>query len=133
MVMRDAMKNLSIAQTDKLLNESSGLLGLSGRSSDMRDILSSARKGNQRANIALEVFIYRIKKYIGAYIAAMNGCDVLVFTAGIGENVPYLRKKLTRQLSNLIDKFQIRILVIPTNEELMIARDTYALVKKKMV
>jgi acetate kinase len=103
-------------------------LGLSGRSNDMRDILSAALKGHERANIALKVFIYRIKKFIGAYIGVMNGCHAIIFTAGIGENVPFIRKKITQQLSALIDKFKIRILVIPTNEELMIARDTYRLV-----
>ncbi len=122
-------KKLSIAATAELLNKSSGLLGLSGRSNDMRDILNLAQRGNQRANIALEVFIYRIRKYAGAYIGAMNGCDALIFTAGIGENTPYIRRKICRHLSSLIEKFKMRILVIPTNEELMIARDTYRLVK----
>ncbi|MBU4140908.1 MAG: acetate kinase [Candidatus Omnitrophica bacterium] len=122
-------KKLSISRTDELLNKFSGLLGLSGKSRDMRDILSSAHRGNQRANLALEVFIYRIRKYIGAYIAAMNGCDALVFTAGIGENSPYVRREVCRHLSSLIKKFKMRILVIPTNEELMIARDTYRLVR----
>ena len=122
-------KKLNVAQADKLLNNSSGLLGLSGRSNDMRDILKLARQGNQRANIALEVFIYRIKKYIGAYIGAMNGCDVLVFTAGIGENQPYVRRRISQGVSSLLNKFRTRTLVISTNEELMIARDTYALVR----
>ena len=122
-------KKLNIAKTGELLNKSSGLLGLSGKSNDMRDILKLVHRGNQRANIALEVFIYRIKKYIGAYIAVMNGCDVVVFTAGIGENQPYIRKNVCQGLSSLINKFKIRILVIHTNEELMIARDTYRLVK----
>ncbi len=123
-------RKLSISRTDELLNKSSGLLGLSGKSRDMRDILSSARRGNQRANLALKVFIYRIRKYIGAYIAAMNGCDALVFTAGIGENSPYIRREIRRHLSSLIKKLKTRILVIPTNEELMIARDTYRIVSK---
>lgn len=122
-------KNLSIRRTDELLNKSSGLLGLSGISNDMRDIFRAIRRGNKRANIALQVFIYRIKKYIGAYIAAMDGCDTLIFTAGIGENQPYIRKKIRRELSSLLSKFKTRILVIPTNEELMIARDTYSLTK----
>ena len=124
-------RRLNIAQTDELLNKSSGLLGLSGKSNDMRDILRLTRAGNQRAKVALEVFIYRLKKYIGAYISAMNGCNALVFTAGIGENVPYIRRKIHQSISSLIDKFKTRILVIPTNEGLMIARDTYRLVSKK--
>jgi len=125
-------RKLNIARTCELLNKSSGLLGLSGKSSDMRDILNLAQRGNQRANIALEVFIYRIRKYVAAYIGAMNGCDALIFTAGIGENAPYIRGKIRRHLSSLIEKFKIRILVIPTNEELMIARDTYRLVSKPL-
>ena len=122
-------KRLSLKQIGELLNKSSGLLGLSGKSNDMRDILSLVHKGNKRAKIALEVFIYRIKKYISAYIGVMNGCDALVFSAGIGENVPYIRKRICRELSSLLNKFKIRILVIRTNEELMIARDTYRLVR----
>ncbi len=125
-------RRLNIAQTDELLNKSSGLLGLSGKSSDMRDILKLTRAGNQRAKVALEVFIYRIKKYIGAYISAMNGCHAVVFTAGIGENSPFVRRKICQGISSLIDKFKTRILVIPTNEELMIARDTYRLVKQNL-
>jgi len=124
-------RKLSLTQADELLNKSSGLLGLSGKSNDMRDLLKLARRGNKRANCALEVFIYRVKKYIGAYIAAMNGCDALIFTAGIGENQPYIRRKICRGLSSLIKKFKIRVLVIRTNEELMIARDTYNIVKKE--
>ena len=122
-------RKLNIARTSELLNKSSGLLGLSGKSNDMRDIFKLARRGNQRANIALEVFIYRVKKYIGAYIAAMNGCHAIVFTAGIGENQPYIRDKVRKGLSSLIRNFKIRILTVRTNEELMIARDTYRLVR----
>ena len=120
---------LSIARTDELLNKSSGLLGLSGISNDMRDILRLARRGNQKAKTALEVFIYRIKKYIAAYIGAMNGCQVIVFTAGMGENQPWIRNRIRQGLSSLIDRFKIRILVIHTDEELMIARDTYKLTR----
>ncbi|MFC1699012.1 acetate/propionate family kinase [Candidatus Omnitrophota bacterium] len=116
---------LSIARTGELLNKASGLLGLSGKSSDFRDIEAAARSQDKRAKLALAVFIYRIKKYIGAYIAALNGCDALVLTGGIGENSTYIRKKITQGLSALLTKFKTRILVIPTNEELVIARDTY--------
>jgi acetate kinase len=122
-------KRLSIARTDRLLNQSSGLLGLSGQSNDMRDIMRLAGKGHKRAQIAVEVFVYRIKKYIAAYMGAMNGCDVLVFTAGIGENQPLIRKKVSRGLSALLKKFKTRMLVVPANEELMIARDTYQLTR----
>lgn len=122
-------RRLGLSQADALLNKSSGLLGLSGKSNDVRDLLKLARKGDKRADCALRVFIYRVKKYIGAYIAAMNGCDALIFTAGIGENQPFIRRKVCRGLSSLIEKFKIRVLVIQTNEELMIARDTYQLIK----
>lgn len=124
-------KEMNISQTDRLLNERSGLLGLSESSNDMRDILRLARRGDQKARRAIDVFVYRIKKYIGAYIAAMNGCDVIVFTAGIGENAGYVRQQIKRGISALISKFKISVLVIPTNEELMIARDAYTIVKKK--
>jgi len=124
-------KKLNIAKVDALLNKSSGLIGLSGKSNDMRDLLKLKKRGNKRAILALEVFVYRIKKYIASYIGAMNGCNALVFTAGIGENCSHIRAKITQGLSSLIGKFKIRILVIPTNEELMIARDTYKLVPKR--
>ncbi|MCQ9208248.1 MAG: acetate kinase [Omnitrophica bacterium] len=123
-------KNLSINRTLELLNRTSGLLGLSGKSNDMRDILRLSRRGNKRAKLAADIFIYRIKKYIGAYIAAMNGCNAVVFTAGIGENQPYIRTKVCRGLSTLIKKFKIRVLTIHTNEELMIARESYRLLKR---
>lgn len=123
------VKKLSIAQTDNLLNKSSGLLGLSGQSNDMRDILRGVRRGNKRARLAFEVFTYRVKKYIASYIGAMNGCEAIIFTAGMGENQARVRFKVRSGLSSLIRKFKIRILVIPTNEELMIARDTYQLAK----
>ena len=126
-------RKLNITKASELLNKSSGLLGLSGKSNDMRDILRLSRRGNQRAKVALEVFIYRVKKYIGAYIAAMNGCDAIVFTAGIGENQPYIRDKVCKGLSSLIRNFKIRILTIRTNEELMIARDTYKLVTRTVI
>ncbi|MFH1045378.1 MAG: acetate kinase [Candidatus Omnitrophota bacterium] len=123
-------EKMSTAQADELLNKKSGLLGISGKSNDMRDILLLARKGNRRARLALEIFIYRIKKYIGEYIGVMDGCDAIIFTAGIGENVGYIRQRISRELSVLLRKLHTRILVVPTNEELMIARDTYQLVAK---
>lgn len=122
-------RNLSIEEMDTLLNKQSGLLGLSGGSNDMRDIRALIGKGSRRAKEALAVFVYRIKKYIGAYIAAMNGCDAVIFTAGIGENNPAIRKQICRGISSLIERFNVRVLVIPANEELMIARDTYKIVQ----
>ena len=117
-------ENLSIKGTDDLLNKESGLLGLSGISNDMRDIKKKASSGNKRATLAIEVFIYRIIKYIGAYIAAMDGVDAIVLTAGIGENFIILQKRLKKELKNILKKFSAKMLIIPTNEELMIARQT---------
>ena len=140
-------EKLSVAKISKLLNKQSGLLGLSGVGSDMRDISKAARAGNHQAQAALDVFIHRIQKYIGAYIVAMNGVDAIVFTAGIGENHAYTRHKVCEKLGFLgvtIDNSanvsgkkekiistphsKVKILVVPTNEELLIARDTMHLV-----
>ena len=122
-------ENLKADQISGLLNKKSGLLGLSGISNDMRDLLREAEAGNERAKIAIEVFFYRIKKYIGAYIAAMNGCDAIVLTAGIGENNAWIRERISKELSVLIKGCNAQVLVVPTNEELMIAEDTFELVK----
>ena len=119
--------NLHLHQMDNLLNKESGLKGISGISNDMRLLKSMARKGNRRAKLAIEVFIYRIKKYIGAYIAIMGGCDALVFTAGIGENQKGLIKEVYKDIFGHF-KNKPKILIIPTNEELMIARQTYRLI-----
>ncbi len=115
----------------ELLNKESGLLGLSGVSNDMRDIKKEARRSNDRAKLAIDVFIYRIKKYIGAYIAAMNGADAIILTAGIGENHPFIKKTIATELSVLIKKLGIKLLIIPTDEELLIAHDTYGIIKTK--
>jgi len=118
-------QKLSRAGIDHLLNKESGLKGISGISNDMRVLIKKAL-ANKRAKLAIDVFAYRIKKYIGAYCAIMSGCDCLVFTGGIGENQKSIRKKICNGLfSNLIKR--PKILVIPTDEELMIARKTYAL------
>jgi len=122
-------EGLSVKQISSLLNKESGLLGLSDISSDMRDILRMANKDNPRAKIALEVFIYRLRKYIGAYIAVMNGIDALIFTGGIGENAEIIREKIKTEISYLLKGAQI--LVIPTNEELMIAQETAGIVKER--
>jgi acetate kinase len=122
-------ENLDAEQISDLLNKKSGLLGISGVSNDMRDLKREAEAGNERAKLALEVFYYRIKKYIGAYMAAMNGVDAIVLTAGIGENNPGIKDRICSELSSLIKGCSAKVLVIPTNEELMIAHDTFELVK----
>ncbi len=129
---------------DRIINKESGLLGISGLSSDMRDIVDAAAKGNTRAELALEVFCYRIRKYVGAYAAAMGGLDAIVFTAGIGENSPIVRERVCRDLGFLgveldatknetergrainlaTPASRVRVLLVPTNEERMIARET---------
>lgn len=135
--------NISAAEVDTLMNKKSGVLGISGVSSDFRDIEGAAKAGNHRAALALDVFHYRVKQYIGAYSAAMNGVDVIVFTAGLGENsiasraeickdMEYLGVKLDEERNNVRGKIaeisaadsKVKVFVIPTNEELMIARDT---------
>ena len=122
--------NLTPLEMDNILNKKSGLLGLSGLSSDMRDIQAAVKKKNKKAEIAFDLFIYRIKKYVGAYIVALGGADALVFTGGIGENSTSIRNKIVKGLNNFI-KPALKVLVIPTDEELMIARDTYKVIKKK--
>lgn len=113
-----------------ILNKESGLLGLSGVSNDMRDLLSAAKEKGEpglRARAALDLFTYRIKKYIGAYQAAMGELDAVIFTAGIGENNPWLVKKISKDLAKVVSK-KVKFLVIPTNEELLIARDAYNII-----
>ncbi|WP_282706898.1 acetate/propionate family kinase [Natroniella acetigena] len=140
-------EDLSPEEVDSLMNKESGLLGLSGVSSDMRDIGEAANNGNERAELALKAFNYRVKKYIGSYAATMNGVDAIVFTAGIGENAIGLREAVCEELDYLgvkIDKekndvrgeiaeisaddSEVKVFVIPTNEELVIAQDTEKLV-----
>jgi len=142
-------EELTLAQANALLNKHSGLWGLSGISSDAREIIEEANAGNDRALLALEVMTYRIKKYIGAYTAAMGGVDGIVFTAGIGENAPIVRRMACENLEYLgirldekkneeairkemeisADDSRVKVFCIPTNEELVIARDTLAIVK----
>lgn len=128
---------------DDLINKKSGLLGVSGVSSDMRDVETAAEQGNKRSELALSIFCYRIKKYIGAYVAAMGGLDAVVFTGGIGENdntvrarvckgMEYLGLELDQEKNNNLrgpadiskPSSRAKILLVPTNEELMIARET---------
>ena len=94
-------ENLTIAQMSNVLNKKSGVLGISGVSSDFRDIESAAEEGNQRAQLALDRFAYVVKKYIGSYVAAMDGVDAIVFTAGLGENSASMRKKICSGLKFL--------------------------------
>ncbi|PIV11801.1 MAG: acetate kinase [Candidatus Omnitrophica bacterium CG_4_8_14_3_um_filter_43_15] len=122
-------ENLDVDQISELLNKKSGLLGLSGVSNDVRDILREMEAGNERAKVAFEVFFYRIKKYIGAYIAAMNGVDAIILTAGIGENNAWIKERICKEMSSLIKGCSAKVLVVPTNEELMIAVDTFEIVK----
>jgi len=120
-------KRMDTHEIEKVLNKASGLEGISGISNDMRILEAQAKRGNSRARLAINIFVYRIRKYIGAYTAVMNGCDALVFTAGIGENQRKIRERICKGLFSHFKKAP-KILVIPTNEELMIARSTYRLI-----
>ena len=120
--------SLSIREIDRILNKESGILGISGLSNDIRSIKKALKKGNARARLALDMFIYRLRKYIGMYITILNGVDAIVFTAGIGENNPDLIKRITRHLNAFL-KVKPRILIIPTDEELMIAKLAYSKAK----
>lgn len=136
-------ENLTPGEINNILNNQSGVLGISGLSSDFRDLETAAGDGNDRAILAIDVFVHRVRKYIGAYAAALNGVDALIFTAGLGENSPEIRSKICQGLDYLqigidSDKNMIRgqaadistaslncrVLVIPTNEELLIASET---------
>jgi len=142
-------EGLNAKDIGNVLNKNSGVLGISGVSSDFRDIEEASSKGNERAKLALDVFCMRVKKYIASYAAVMSGLDVVVFTAGIGENSIELRAKICEGLEFLgveIDKeknnvrgketvankdgARVKILIVPTNEELMIAKDAVRLSKK---
>ena len=121
-------EKLSISEINDILNKKSGLLGVSGISNDMREILKSMKKKNKKSLLAFKIFVYRIKKYIGAYQAAMGGLDAVILTGGIGENAPLVKKMLSRELRPVL-KNGAKFLTIPTDEELLIAKDTYNLVK----
>lgn len=136
-------KGYTIEQVDEMLNKKSGVLGVSGVSSDFRDVRAAAQEGNERAQLALDIFHYKIRTQIAAYAGAMGGIDVIVFTAGIGENAALVRSESLKGLEFLgfnldakkneiageigeisTDDSRVKVYVIPTNEELMIARDT---------
>lgn len=120
-------ENLSLEEIDKVLNYRSGLKGISGLSNDMREIKKAAKKGHARAQLALEIFAYRIKKYIGSYAAVLGRVDSIVFTAGIGENEKEIRSKILKGLFGFLNRQKTKILVIETNEELMIAKQAFHL------
>ncbi len=143
-------EGLTQDEANEILNKKSGVLGISGVSSDFRDIEAAAEDGNERALLALKVFAHKVRFYIGAYIAEMNGVDAIVFTAGVGENDIAMRDIICNDLGNLNikldlvknkvrgkeliisrDDSRVKIILIPTNEELMIARDTYNIVTKR--
>ena len=138
-----------IQKVSDIVHKESGVLGVSGLSSDLRDVEDAAKKGNARAKLALDILCYTIKKYIAAYAAAMGGVDAIVFTAGIGENSDIIRAEATKGLCFMgvkvdaeknkvrgqeaficADDSRVAVLVVPTNEELVIARDTKTLVEK---
>ncbi len=124
-----ARDGLSIQQMDTMLNKECGLKGVSGLSNDMRVLEEESRKGNSRAALAIKMFMYRLKKYVGAYMAVMDGCDAVVLTGGIGENKARVKEKLSKSLDTFL-KRKIKVLVVPTNEELLIARQSYRLAGK---
>jgi acetate kinase len=145
-------KNLTSEQVNNLLNKESGLYGISKVSSDMRDLWNAADSGNEQAKLALDMFMYRVLKYIGAYAAAMNGVDIIVFTGGIGENDFNVRETISKQLEYLGVDFdsevnhmlrgvdfkiitkpdsKVKVVVASTDEELVIATDTMKLTNNK--
>ncbi|MDP8208144.1 MAG: acetate kinase [Candidatus Electryonea clarkiae] len=144
-------EELSLGEINTLLNKHSGLMGISGTSSDMREITEEMEDGNDRSRLAFQVFSYRVKKYIGAYAAAMGGLDVIVFTGGIGENSQQVRKEtlsgmqflsidIEENLNNSqvsgerkisTESSQVSVYVIPTNEELVIAQETERIINQK--
>lgn len=140
--------NLSASDIQRIINKESGMAGLTGISSDMREIEAAVNAGNERAKLGLDMYVQRITKYIGAYAAEMGGVDIIVFTGGVGENQTGLRADVCKPLAFMgveidLEANKVRgeeavisaagskvtVVVVPTDEELMIARDTAALVK----
>ncbi len=143
-------ENLSLKEVDDMMNKKSGVDGISGVSSDFRDLEKAEAEGNERAKLALDMFVYSVRKFLGQYIVAMGGVDAIVFTAGIGENTPMMREAILKnteflgievdaeknnqairgaQMEISSDSSKVKVLVIPTNEELMIAKETQDLLK----
>lgn len=144
-------KNLDVAKVTDILNKESGLMGISEVSSDMRDLMESIEKGNKQSALALKMMAYRVKKYIGSYISVMNGVDGIAFTAGIGEHTPELREEILKDMQFFGVEFdreanysiprghsgritkegsRVQVYVIPTNEELEIARETVEVISR---
>ncbi|MFF2482209.1 acetate/propionate family kinase [Paenibacillus sp. NPDC058071] len=141
-------EELTLTEVNSMLNKHSGMMAISGISSDMREVSEAMEEGDRNAKLAFDMYAYRVRKYVGAYAAAMNGIDTLVFTAGVGENSSLLRKAVCEGLTFLgleldesrnavrskeprlisTDESRVKVLVVPTNEELIIARDTYRLI-----
>ncbi len=144
-------EELDIGTANTLVNKHSGMLGITGVSSDMREIIAEMENGNERAKLGLEMFYYRIKKYIGSYAAAMGGVDIVVFTGGIGENSDYSRAEIAKDFEFMglefdaeknngvhgkekiisKDTSKVKMLVVPTNEELVIAEDTKTIIENQ--
>jgi acetate kinase len=139
-------ENLNPREIDDLLNKSSGLKGITKTSSDMREIMNEVENNSEQHKLALEMYCYRIKKYIGAYYAILGGVDAIVFTAGVGENNPIIRRMACQGLecigvdidsekngknSRIISSGQVSVMVIPTNEEMAIAQETYSVITEK--
>ncbi|MBF0494318.1 MAG: acetate kinase [Candidatus Omnitrophica bacterium] len=121
-------EDMSVDEVNAIMNKRSGLLGVSGVSNDMRDIMKAMYEGNVQAKLAYDMFIYRLKKYVGSYAAVLGGhVDAVVFTAGIGENVPDIKDQVERDLKPLLNG-GTKFLMIHTNEELLIAQDTYKII-----
>lgn len=142
-------RNLDFKQMDERLNKKSGMLGIFGKSSDSWDIEDGVKEGDHRAILTEDMYAYRVRAYIGAYVASMGGVDAIAFTAGIGENIAGLREKICQGLEYLgvefdkevnsvrksgivelsKDNSKVKVFKVPTNEEIVIARDTYELIK----
>lgn len=142
-------EELDVSTANTLINKHCGLLGITGVSSDMREIIAEANNGNERAKLGLSMFQYRIKKYIGSYSAIMNGVDIIVFTGGIGENNDFLRENVCKDMEYMGIEFdsdankdirgiekvlsksssKVKVMIIPTNEELVIAEDTREIIE----
>lgn len=143
-------EELSVTDANALINKKSGVFGISGVSSDMREVENAEAAGNERAKLALQMYHYRVRKYIGSYAAAMGGVDIIVFTGGIGENGPESREKICKDFEFLGLEFdkekndgvrareieiskensKVKVLVVPTDEELVIAQDTFEIISK---
>jgi len=146
-------EEIDFSSLNTLLNKHSGVLGVSGISSDMREVESAAEEGDERAVLALKMYEYRVKKYIGAYAAAMGGVDLLIFTGGIGENASETRENICRNLEYMGIEFdrqinsgvrgkelviskknsRVTVMIVPTNEEFVIASETREIVEHHKV